>query len=61
MYCSHSIVFRSTTSEASINRISFNQYRVSFNLHHSVCNYYDFEVFVMKSFFSDRIIYNPFL
>ncbi|MFS7985647.1 hypothetical protein Hanom_Chr11g01000981 [Helianthus anomalus] len=36
MYCSHSIVFRSTTSEASINRISFNRYRLSFNLHHSL-------------------------
>ncbi|MFS8003466.1 hypothetical protein Hanom_Chr13g01214321 [Helianthus anomalus] len=36
MYCSHSIVFRSTTTEASINRISFNRYRLSFNLHHSL-------------------------
>uniref|UniRef100_A0A251UIR7 Uncharacterized protein n=1 Tax=Helianthus annuus TaxID=4232 RepID=A0A251UIR7_HELAN len=42
MYCSHSIVFRSTTSKASINRISFNRYRLSINLHHSVCNYLRF-------------------
>ncbi|KAJ0955753.1 hypothetical protein HanPSC8_Chr01g0006491 [Helianthus annuus] len=27
MHCYHSIVFRSMTSEAPINRISFNRYR----------------------------------